>query len=66
MNTILREIDNRIAAKKIEFMKKEIDRMNNQTDENLKKLVIVDTIYNKILLKDQPVGSSIKAIRHLR
>ena len=58
MNAILREIDNRIAIKKVEFMKKEIEYMNAQTNENLKKL-------KKITLADQPVGSSLKAIRHL-
>ena len=67
MNTMLREIDNRIAVKKINLMKKETERMNKELENMMDtQLKSVNKIYNVILLKDKPVGSSLNAIRHLR
>ena len=67
MNAILREIDNRIAVKKINLMKKDTERMNKELENiNVNQLNSINKIYNVILLKDKPVGSSLNAIRHLR
>jgi hypothetical protein len=67
LNAILREIDNRIAVKKIEYMKRETERMNKELENIMEtQLKSVNKIYNVILLKDKPVGSSLNAIRHLR
>jgi hypothetical protein len=67
MNAILREIDNRIAVKKIEYIKKETARMNKELENMMDtQLKSINKIYHVILLKDKPVGSSLNAIRHLR
>ena len=41
--------------------------MNKELENiNVNQLNSINKIYNVILLKDKPVGSSLNAIRHLR
>ena len=66
MNKILYEIDNNILQKKLENIKKELDNMNKTTDTMNIEIKTVNNIYNKILLKKEPVGSSKNAINYLK
>ena len=38
--------------------------MDNTLHENEKTIGVVESIYNKVLLKDQPVGSALNVIKH--
>jgi len=65
MEAVLREIDNRIVQKRIELLKKDIQRLNEESENQLKELKNIDKIYYKVLDKDKPVGRGINAIRYL-
>ena len=65
MESVLRQIDHRIAMKKAEMMEKELKKMNTELLLLNIKAKSVNKCYNKILLKDKPVGSGIKLIRYI-
>jgi len=65
MESILREIDNRIVQKRLELLKKDLQKINEDTENQLKELKKVDKVYYKVLEKDKPVGRGINAIRYL-
>ncbi len=65
MEAILREIDNRIVQKRIELLKKDLQNLSEDTENQLKELKKVDKVYYKVLEKDKPVGRGINAIRYL-
>lgn len=65
MEAILREIDNRIVHKRIELLKKDLQNLSEDTENQLKELKKVDKVYYKVLEKDKPVGRGINAIRYL-
>ena len=66
MNNILHDIDMNIMKKKLEMMKNELEELDSKTlmmDYQTKE---IKNIYNKLLYKEHPVGSSISAIKHLK
>lgn len=64
--TTMRDISNRIAKKKVELMREDAYKMSNELTKMSQQMDNVEKTYNKLLMKDKPVGSSLKAIRHLR
>ena len=66
MNTILSEINNRITNKKIDIMNKEIHNMNKQNIIMNAEITSINHIYDKLLFKKSPVGSSSNAIHYLK
>jgi hypothetical protein len=58
-NEMLREIDARIAAKKIEMFKKELERM----DADIVKIKRVNAVYDALLMKNEPVGAALNVVR---
>jgi hypothetical protein len=66
MDQYMRQIEHRIALKKSELLKKELERMDNDIANYEVKINNVKNIYDILLLKGEPVGSSIKLIRHIR
>jgi len=64
MNQILHDIDMNTMRKRIEIIKKNMNIMDNTLHENEKTIGVVESIYNKVLLKDQPVGSALNVIKH--
>jgi hypothetical protein len=63
---IMFEITNRITHKKLEILKKDMFKMSNEMSTMSHNVNEINKVYNKLLMKDKPVGSSLKAIRHLR
>ena len=45
MEAILREIDNRIVQKRIELLKKDLQNLSEDTENQLKELKKVDKVY---------------------
>jgi hypothetical protein len=66
MESILREIDNRIAKKRIEIIKKDLNCLDCDYENHLNNLKDIKKIYHKVLEKDRPVGKGINAIRYLK
>jgi len=66
MNTIMSEITNRTTKKRIELLKNDIFHMSNDMSLMENRVNEINKTYTKILMKDKPVGSSLKAIRHFR
>ena len=62
----LREIDNRITHRRINLMKNDLASMDRELDYKLHEIKSVNKVFDKVLMKDKPVGSAIKAIRHMR
>ena len=52
--------------KRIELMKRDLNKMDNDISLYDLKIKNINKTYSKILLKDKPVGNSIKAIRHIK
>ena len=63
---ILREIDNRIAVKKAEKMKKDLETMNKEMTYYDFQIRSVNKTFSSVLLKDKPVGNPIKAVRYIK
>ena len=66
MENIIRQIDHRIAMKRVALMEKDLNKMEqaiNSYDHQLKR---VSKTYDKLLLKDKPVGSGINLVRYER
>ena len=61
-NEMLREIDARITAKKIEMFKKELERM----DADIVKIKRVNAVYDTLLMKNEPVGAALNVVRKNR
>ena len=66
MQAILHEIDMNISRKKIELMSKEILNMRKQTDIMDNTLNSINKVYDQILYKRNPIGSSFNAIKYLK
>lgn len=66
MEQILREIDNRIAHKRAELIKKDLQRLSEESENHLNQLKDISSVYHKVLEKDKPVGKGINAIRYLK
>lgn len=66
VGTILREIDNRIAIKKANQMKKDLETMNKEMSYYDFQIRSVNKTFSSVLLKDKPVGNSIKAVRYIK
>ena len=66
IRTIMYEITNRTTQKRLEIIKNDMCRMSNETSMMSLQVNEINKTYKKILMKDKPVGSSLKAIRHLR
>ncbi len=58
-SAMMREIDARIAAKKIEMFKNELERM----DADIVKIKRVNAVYDTLLMKNEPVGSALNVVR---
>lgn len=65
MESILREIDNRITNKRLELLKKNLQTLNEDSENQLKQVKDIQAVYYKVLEKDKPVGRGINAIRYL-
>ena len=66
MENILHNINMNIMRKKLSYMKKEMYDLESKTlimDYQSKE---IKNIYEKLLYKKHPVGSSISAIKHLK
>ena len=66
MENLLRQIDHRIAMKKLEIMKKDIQKMENETLFHDLQIRSINKTYDTILLKNKPVGNAIKAVRYIK
>jgi hypothetical protein len=66
IHTIMSEITNRTTQKRLELIKKDMCKMSNEMSMMSLRVNEINKTYKKILMKDKPVGSSLKAIRHLR
>ena len=66
MEQILREIDNRIVHKRAELIKKDLQRLSEESENHLNQLKDISSVYHKVLEKDKPVGKGINAIRYLK
>ena len=66
MDSILRKIDMNITRKKIQLISKDLDNMSKQTDIMNKKLNTINHIYDGVLYRKDPVGSSRNAIKYLK
>ena len=66
MQSILHNIDMNITRKKLELMEKEIHNMNEEVDIMDIKLHSINKVYDKLLYKKEPTGSSSNAIRYLK
>jgi len=66
MENLLRQIDHRIAMKKMENMKKDLQKMENDLAFYDLQIRDVNKSFDKVLLKNKPVGNSIKAIRYIK
>ena len=66
MEHFIHSIDHRIAIKKIEIMNKELNKLDNDITLFNFQLNQINKSYSKVLLKDKPVGNSIKAIRYIK
>lgn len=66
MELYIRSVEHRINMKKVEIMQKELNNLDtNLFNANL-RLDNIKIKYDKILLKDKPVGNPIKAIRYIK
>lgn len=65
-STILREIENRITAKRVEKMKKDLETMNKEMEFYDLQIRSVNKTFSTVLLKDKPVGNPIKAVRYIK
>ena len=66
MEHYIRLVEHRNTMKRIELIKKELHEMDNDIASYNLFLNKIDESYKKVLLKDKPVGNSIKAIRYIR
>lgn len=66
ISTMLSEITNRTNKKRMEIMKNEMCILDKDMTQMEKKIENIENVYSKLLMKDKPSGSSLKAIRHLR
>jgi len=66
VHAIMREITNRTTQKRLELMKKDMARMTDEMGVMSLQVDDIHKTYKKLLMKDKPVGSSLKAVRHLR
>jgi len=65
-NPILLEVTNRVNRKKLEYIRKDLNRMTSEQHIMNLQLTNVSKVYDNLLMKIDPVGSSLKAIRYLR
>lgn len=66
MENVLHNIEMNIMRKKLEYMKKEMQELDSKSllmDNQSKE---IKNIYDNLLYKKHPVGSSISAIKHLK
>mgnify|MGYP001444589226 CR=1 FL=1 len=66
METILHQIDMNIMRKKLMLMKKNLKEMDNETILMEYESKEITKVYDKLLYKKQPVGSSLSAVQHLK
>ena len=66
MEAILHEIDMNITRKKIELLKKQIHNMNKDVDIMDNELNCINKVHDKLLHKNEPVGSGKNAIKYLK
>jgi len=66
MENIIRQIDHRIAMKRVALMEKDLNQMDQVIHSCAQQVKKVDETYNIILLKDKPVGSGIKLARYIK
>lgn len=66
MEHSIRSVEHRIAIKKLEIMKKDLNKMDNEVAFFNLKINNINNSFKKLLLKDKPVGNSIKAVRYIR
>ena len=66
MEHYIRSVEHRNTMKRIELIKKELHEMDNDIASYNLFLNKIDESYKKVLLKDKPVGNSIKAIRYIK
>jgi hypothetical protein len=62
----IRSIDHRIAMKRVELAQKELKHMDDKLSLYSVDIENTQTIFNQLLLRDKPVGGSIKAIRYIK
>ena len=66
MEHFIHSVEHRIAMKRIELMKRDLNKMDNDISLYDLKIKNINKTYSKLLLKDKPVGNSIKAIRYIK
>lgn len=66
MNGVLKDIDTNIAIRKVQLMRKDLDKMNGEMIMYELQLNEINKTYRKLLMKDSPVGSSVHAIKYLQ
>ena len=66
MDSVLRQIDNRITQKRIEFIKRDLVKMSEEAENQICYLKDIGNTYKKVLDKDKPVGKSLNAVRYLK
>lgn len=66
MHPILQEVTNRVNQQKLNNIRKELNKMTVEQQLIDLKIKNIQKVYDKLLMKTDPVGSSLKAIRHLR
>ena len=62
----IRQIDHRIMMKKLTLMEKDLNKMDQTICSYDNEIKVVSRTYNKLLLKDKPVGSGINLVRYVR
>ena len=64
--SLLQSIDTNIAIQKAKIMKKELQEMNKDMLLYDLQLRSMNKTYRRILMKDEPVGSGMNAIKQLK
>ena len=64
MDKILHEIDMNILKHKIKLIKQNINKLDESHKENTQTINEVNRVYDKLLLKDKPVGSALNVVKH--
>ena len=66
MNKILSQLDNNISRKRIMVMERELQNMSTEINTMNLRIKSINRTYDKLLFKNEPVGSSSNAIKHLK
>ena len=66
MQAILHDIDMNITRKRTQLIKKQLHNMSKDDDTMENTLNEINKIYDKILFKKEPIGSSSNAIKYLK